>query len=273
MAQVEQIIDDELVVGANGDSVAFGCMHLGDVVEDAEVRHFCQVGRLFTHPNPDRLVLFRHRIAAHAGAGRNIFRSMRVQDASSRRVEFQSVIETLNAFAADDLAHTQRCESGRTAILQCGDMAVRFSEKDDRLFPNRAAEQLTVGEIIGPGGDIPRVAHVGPANHFLFTVEKLELHCARHRGSSMAEADLAEARTPQWLGRRTCANAADYLSAHRCGSSRRLGAANGRKAARGALRVLAGRERSIYIGNQTARRAITLWRSPKAPLPPQEPTG
>src|SRR5260221_27549 len=162
MAQVAQIIDEELIVGATGDSVPLG--------------------------------------------------AMRVQDASAGRVEFQPMIGTLNAIAADDLAHMQRCESVRTAILQCGDMAVRFSEKDDRLFQNRAAEQLTVGEIIGPGGDVPRVAEVGPTDHFLFAVEKLELHCARHRGSSMSEADSAETRTPQWRGRRTCANAADYLS-------------------------------------------------------------
>jgi hypothetical protein len=47
----------------------------------------------------------------------------------------------------------------------------------------------------------------------------------------MAEADSAEARTPQWRGRRTCANAADYLSGHRCGSSRPLGRGERRKAA------------------------------------------
>src|SRR5262249_23560314 len=125
----------------------------------------------------------------HPGAGRDILPSRRVEDASARRVAFQPMIRTLNAVAADDLAHMQRCESVRTAILQCGDMAVRFSEKDDRLFQNRAAEQLTVGEIIGPGGDIPRVAEVGPADYFLFAVEKFELHCARHRGPSMSEAD------------------------------------------------------------------------------------
>jgi hypothetical protein len=83
----------------------------------------------------------------------------------------------------------QGCESVRTAILQCRKMSIRFSEKNDRLFQNRPAEQLTVGEVIGPGGDIPRVAEIGSADHFLFAVEKLELHGARHRGSSMTEAD------------------------------------------------------------------------------------
>src|SRR5258707_1825584 len=138
-------------------------------------------------------------------------------------------------------------------------MAVRFSEKDDRLFQDRAAEQLPVGEIIGPGGDVPRVAEVGPTDHFLFAVEKLELHCARHRGSSMSEADSAEARTPQWRGRRTCANAADYLSGQRCGSSRRLGAANGRKAARRALRLLAAPQHSVFThAEHNARPALTF---------------
>src|SRR5262245_52646794 len=110
---------------------------------------------------------------------------MRVQDASPGRVEFQSVVGTLNAIAVDDLAHLQGRESVRTAILQRSNISVRFSEKNDRLFQNRAVEQLTVGEVIGPGGDIPRVAEIGAADHFLFAVEKLELRGARHRGSSV----------------------------------------------------------------------------------------
>jgi hypothetical protein len=99
------------------------------------------------------------------------------------------MIGTLNAIAVDDLAHMQGRESVRTAILQCSNISVRFSEKNDRLFQNRAVEQLTVGEVIGPGGDIPRVAEIAPADHFLFAVEKLELRGARHRGSSVSEAD------------------------------------------------------------------------------------
>src|SRR5262245_65046985 len=39
MAQVEQIIDDELVVGANGDSVPLSGVHLRDIFEHIEVRH------------------------------------------------------------------------------------------------------------------------------------------------------------------------------------------------------------------------------------------
>jgi hypothetical protein len=95
------------------------------------------------------------------------------------------MIGTLNAIAVDDLAHMQGCESVRTAILQRSNISARFSEKNDRLFQNRAVEQLTVGEVIGPGGDIPRVAEIGAADHFLFAVEKLELRGARHRGSSV----------------------------------------------------------------------------------------
>src|SRR5215470_17693603 len=198
---------------------------------------------------------------------------MRVQDASAGRVKFQPMIGTLNAIAADDLAHMQRCESVRTAILQCGDMAVRFSEKDDRLFQNRTAEQLTVGEIIGPGGDIPRVAEVSPADHFLFAVEKLELHCARHRGSSMSEADSAEARTPQWRGRRTCANAADYLSAHRCGSSRRLGAANGRKAPPLRFALAGGVANARHRGEPNRSPSDNLVAFPEGPTAPQRANG
>src|SRR5215510_7258568 len=94
------------------------------------------------------------------------------------------MIGTPNAIAVDDLAHMQGRESVRTAILQRSNISVRFSEKNDRLFQNRTVEQLTVGEVIGPGGDIPCVAEIGAADHFLFAVEKLELRGTRHRGSS-----------------------------------------------------------------------------------------
>ncbi len=44
MAQVEQIIDDQLVIGANGNSVSFRRVHLRNIIEHAEVRHFCKLG-------------------------------------------------------------------------------------------------------------------------------------------------------------------------------------------------------------------------------------
>src|SRR5262249_38969143 len=118
----------------------------------------------------------------------NYYGTMLFQDASPGRVEVHPMIGTLNAIAVDDLAHMQGRESVRTAILQRRNISVRFSEKNDRLFQDRAVEQLTVGEVVGPGGDIPRVAEIGAADHFLFAVEKLELRGARHRGSSVSEA-------------------------------------------------------------------------------------
>src|SRR5215467_9140976 len=195
---------------------------------------------------------------------------MRIQDASAGRVEFQPMIRTLNAIAADDLAHMQRCESVRTAVLQCGDMSVRFSEKDDRLFQNRAAEQLTFGEVIGPGGDVPRVAQIGPADHFLFAVEKLELHGARHRGSSMTEADLAGARSSQWRGGVPARMQRIIFRAIVAGQAAVSDVAHGANPPDALCADGGSRDRSVRVGgNQTARRAIILWRSRKAPLPPK----
>src|SRR6516225_11141187 len=70
--------------------------------------------------------------------------------------------------------------------------------------------------------------------------------------------------------RRACANAADYLSGHRGGSSRRLGRGARRRPLDALCADGGSPERSVRVGgNQTARRTIILWRSRKAPLPPR----
>src|SRR5262249_61871116 len=74
--------------------------------------------------------------------------------------------------------------------------------------------------------------------------------------------------------RRTCANAADYLSGHRCGSSRRLGTANGAKPPDPLCADRGGRQRSIYIGGEkTHRPTKNLWGGPEAPPPPPRQRG
>src|SRR5262249_8996300 len=75
----------------------------------------------------------------------------------------------------------------------------------DRLLEDGAREQLTVGEVVGPGGDVPRVAQIRAAHHFLLAVEKLalELCRARHRVLSIAN------------------QRSDYLSGRPARSSRR----------------------------------------------------
>src|SRR6266566_951608 len=83
VAQVEEIVDDELVICPNGDTVAFGGMDLRYIVEDAEVRHLRSVGRLFPHPDPDRLVLLDHRIAAHPRARRDVLAAMGIVHAGA----------------------------------------------------------------------------------------------------------------------------------------------------------------------------------------------
>src|SRR5258708_34436943 len=117
---------------------------------------------------------------------------MRIQDAGAGRIELQSVVGALDAIAIDDLSHVQGRESMRAAVLQRGNVSVRFSVENDRLFQNGAAEQLTVGEIIGPGGDIPRVAEIGSADHLLFALAKLEVRCERDRPSSISTTNRAE---------------------------------------------------------------------------------
>ena len=187
VAEVEQVVDDELVIGANGHLVALGGVHLRDIVEHAEIRNLGMVGRPLAHPDPDRLVLLGHREAADARARRNVLGAMRIEHARAGRVEFEPVIRTLDAIAVDDLAHVQGREAVRAAIMQRRDVAVRFSIEDDRLLHDGAAEQLTVGEIVRPGGDIPCVAQIGSADHLPLAVAKLGIGrgLRRHRGASV----------------------------------------------------------------------------------------
>src|SRR5712691_6036531 len=101
------------------------------------------------------------------------------------------MVRTLHAIAVDDLSHMQGREPMRTAILQRGDISIRFSIQNDRLFQDRAVEQLTIGKIVGPGGDIPRIAEIGSADHFLLALEqvRIESGCARHRVHSIILSD------------------------------------------------------------------------------------
>ncbi len=105
VAQIEQIIDDELIIGLDDDAVALGRVQLRHIVEHGEVRDFAGVRRRSPHPDPERLVLLDDRIAFHPGARRNVLGAVRVAHAGTAAVEFQSVIRTLDAVAADDLAH------------------------------------------------------------------------------------------------------------------------------------------------------------------------
>src|SRR6202040_4166588 len=96
------------------------------------------------------------------------------------------MIRTLDTITANDLAHVQRGKAMRTAVLQRRDISIRLAEKHDRLLQDRAAEQLTFGEIVRPSGDVPGVAQIGSAEHFFLAVEKLGSGLCRacHRSTS-----------------------------------------------------------------------------------------
>src|ERR1700674_294645 len=97
------------------------------------------------------------------------------------------MIRTLDAIAAYDLAHVQGREPVGTAILKGGDVSVRFSIKNNRLFQDGATEQLTVAEIVRPCRYIPRIAQIGPTDHPLLALKKLRIEdcCGCHRALSI----------------------------------------------------------------------------------------
>ena len=189
VAEVEQVIDDQLVVRLDGDAVALGRMHLRNVIEHAEVRHLGRVCRLVAHPDPDGLVLLDRRIAAHARTRRDVLRAMRVIDAGAGRIELKSVIRALHDIVPDNLAHMQRREAVWAAIFQRGHTAVRLAIEDDGFVHERAWQQLTVDKVIRPRRDVPRVAQIGSAHHLLFAFDETGIaHSHVHRVPSIASA-------------------------------------------------------------------------------------
>ena len=50
VGEVEQIVDDELIIGPDDDAVALGGVQLRHIVEHPEIRHFAVVGRRRAHP-------------------------------------------------------------------------------------------------------------------------------------------------------------------------------------------------------------------------------
>jgi hypothetical protein len=91
------------------------------------------------------------------------------------------MIGALDMIAVDDLAHVEWREPMRATVLERGDLTVRFAVEHDRLLHDGAADQLPLGKIVGPGGDVPGVAQIGAADHLLLAVGELEPCCARHR--------------------------------------------------------------------------------------------
>ena len=167
VAQIEQVVDDELIIGLDDDAVALGGVQLRHVVEHREVRDFAGIGWRRAHPDPDRLVLLDHRIALHARARRNVFGAVRVAYAGAAAVEFETVIRALDAVAADDLTHGERREAMGATILDGRDAAVTFAIEHDRLVHERAGDELPVTKLIGPRCHVPGIAQECPGNHLL----------------------------------------------------------------------------------------------------------
>src|SRR5215469_8379977 len=108
---------------------------------------------------------------------------MRIEHAGARAVELEPMIGALDAVAADDLAHVQRREAMRAAILQRSDAAICGAVEDDRLLEDGAREQRALGEIVGPGRDVPGIAQIGAADHLPLALAELAVvrRRARHR--------------------------------------------------------------------------------------------
>ena len=113
----------------------------------------------------------------------------------------------------------------RTTILQRADVAVGFPKEHNRLLQDGAPDKLTIGQIIRPRGDIPRVAEIGSAHQLLLALEELRIahRCRCHQLLSSWNRDrLSGAVTLRRERREHDADSATGSAAARASASRLL---------------------------------------------------
>src|SRR5882724_7791157 len=115
------------------------------------------------------------------------------------------MIGTLDAVAVEHLAHAQRGEAVRAAVVQCDDLAIALAIEHHRLVQERAAEHLAVGEFVRPRRDIPGVVEISAADELLLALKKLRIMADLnvHRAfsaSGVRAAIMVDYRAPLELG-------------------------------------------------------------------------
>ena len=131
MRQVEQVLDQQLVIGLQVQQLAL-CAPVG-VVHPVEILDIVGIGqRRITHPDPHPLVPFHHRVGLHPASRRNL-RLTRHPDTIAGGIVFKTVIRALDV-VADQLSLRERRVTVRAFVGQCHGRAVLLAENTTGSF-------------------------------------------------------------------------------------------------------------------------------------------
>ena len=96
MAEVEKVVDDQLVVDVHLDPVPLR-QHAGSSgIEVREVGDQVGIGFVGSHPDPQHGVSLDDRVRAHRERGRDATRAVGVQHARAIGAETKTVVRTLD---------------------------------------------------------------------------------------------------------------------------------------------------------------------------------
>ncbi len=155
VGQLHQVVDAELVVGP--EPVAAPDLAVAGIGQVAVVGDQGGIGEPgVAHPDPQGRMPLREWEGGHLGVRRDAV-AVGAAHARARAVEAQAVVAALDR-VADEAAAVEMGEAVRTAVVQGDGRAVLAAEHHHRRVQQPACEQ-PAPDLLGPGGDIPDVAH------------------------------------------------------------------------------------------------------------------
>src|SRR6516162_5382255 len=156
MGKVDQVIDDQLIVGLHVH-ISWRQRPCG-IVEPGQIGDSrCVSARCLAHPDPGHAPFLGYRVAAHGRAGRDSLLPWDF-DTATATIEFQAVVAALQMLA-HYLAQRKRRGPMTAPVLERHQLSVRQPEKRHRLFQERSSDGLA-GEVFRPANGVPSVSHV-----------------------------------------------------------------------------------------------------------------
>ena len=161
VAEVEQVVDHQLVVDVHLDPVALRQHPRRPGIEVREVRDEIRIRGLRSQPQPQHRVPLDHRVGTYGERRRDPSRPVRVEHARPIGAEAQAVVRALDrGRSITELTHAERDEPMRAAIFERHRRTIRASEEDDRLFTDRATLQFALGKVVGPQRRVPQIRRI-----------------------------------------------------------------------------------------------------------------
>ena len=147
--------------------------------------------RRIARPDPDPVVFFGNRIAAHPRRRRDM-RLARDMDAGAVGRESQAVIGAFDGIAANPAAG-ELGVAVAAAVLQRNRCTVRHPVQHDRLAEHKAAHRVQPPDLVIPGGDVPAVLR----KHFARFLALPRAHGAESAGRSAKSTTRPQVHVPE----------------------------------------------------------------------------